>query len=76
MAGTEHRPHQSHKAGDKCPVCGRLWEEWPMAHRADIVCGQKCEKSEAGQRLLAYELNREDITPPTVESTKPVADLI
>lgn len=70
MAGTDHRPHMQHKEGDTCPVCHRPWEEWPIAHKADLVCGQRCEKSEQGQRLIAYELHQADIAAPIVAVSK------
>lgn len=63
MAGTDHRPHTQHKEGDKCPVCSLAWELWPIAHKADLVCSQRCEKSEQGQRLIAYEVDKADIAP-------------
>lgn len=39
------RPHAAHTEGDKCPGCGAPWEEWPVAHKGDVVCSQRCEKA-------------------------------
>lgn len=35
--------HAAHEEGDICPVCKAPWINWPMAHKGDTVCGQKCQ---------------------------------
>lgn len=49
------RQHAAHDESSVCPNpdCAAPWAEWPMSHRGDVACSQRCEAVVTG--AVAHE---------------------